>query len=87
MKVVEIEIEDRNMDGSKKRFDGVYDNCEYTSVSFTCGSPSYFGSSSPCLEGEVEEAVKNAKKQILDNGFTPKVVDKREKAKLDRWLK
>ncbi len=56
----------------------------FTSVSYMGKN---YGGGSPCNnEEEIKTAVKYAKKTIVEAGDKPIVVDKREKAKLTKWL-
>ena len=56
----------------------------FTSVGY---SASLYGGGCPCdNEKEINNAIKNAKETIINEGDIPVVVDEREKAKLSHWF-
>ena len=79
-----IEVEDREEDGTKRRYvSSVKNGMDYISVGFTAKR---YGSSSPCdNDDEIDRAIKNCKEWIIKEGDIPILQDKRKKATLEAW--
>ena len=84
---IEIQITDKNDDGTLKRFgEGVDDvgGQPYTSVSYM--AKRYGGSGGHIGESDIQHAIEMAKKCIEREGDTPVVKDMRVKESLSEWF-
>lgn len=58
---------------------------KFTSVDYMGNT---YGGASPCKSKEdIKQAIEGAKRTIISNGDKPVIVDKREIAKLNNWLR